>query len=71
MPLRSADIMAITPGGGAVQPASLQGMLAFFRAQRPPYLPPSLHTVRITPRRTVLQIEYRAPGPLGLLGARS
>ena len=71
VPLRSADIMAITPGGGAAHPASLQGMLAFFRAQRPPYLPPSLHTVRITPRRTVLQIEYRAPCPLGLLGPRS
>ncbi len=71
VPLRSAEIMAITPGGGAAHPASLQGMLAFFRAQRPPYLPPSLHTVRITPRRTVLQIEYRAPCPLGLLGARS
>ena len=71
VPLRSADIMAVTPGRGAAQPASLQGMLAFFRAQQPPYLPPSLHTVRIAPRRTVLQIEYRVPGPLGLLGARS
>jgi hypothetical protein len=46
-------------------------MLAFFRAQQPPYRPPSLHTARITHRRTVLQIEYRAPCPLGLLGARS
>jgi hypothetical protein len=71
VPLRSADIMAVTPGGGAAHPASLQAMLGFFRAQRPPYLPPSLHTVRITHQRTVLQIEYRAPGPLGLLGARS
>jgi len=25
----------------------------------------------VTHRRTVLQIEYRAPCPLGLLGARS
>jgi hypothetical protein len=71
VPLRSADIVAVTPGGGAAHPASLQGVLAFLRAQRPPYLPPSLHTVRITPRRTVLQIEYRVPCPLGLLGGRS
>jgi len=71
VPLRSADIMAVTPGGGAAHPASLQAMLAFFRAQRPPYLPPSLHTVRVAPGRTVLQIEYRVPCPLGLLGARS
>jgi hypothetical protein len=70
VPLRWADIMAVTPGGGAAQPASLQAMLGFFRAQQPPYLPPSLHTVRITHQRTVLQIEYRVPGPLGLLGAR-
>jgi hypothetical protein len=71
VPLRSADIMAVTSGRGTAQPASLQAMLAFFRAQQPPYLPPSLHTVRIAPRRTVLQIGYRVPGPLGLLGARS
>jgi len=71
VPLRSADIMAVTPGGGAAQPASLQAMLGFFRGQRPPYLPPSLHTVRVAPRRTVLQIGYRVPCPLGLLEARS
>jgi hypothetical protein len=71
VPLRSADIMAVPPRGGTTEPVSLQGMLAFLRAQRPPYLPPSLHTVRIAPGRTVLQIEYRVPCPLGLLGARS
>jgi hypothetical protein len=70
VPLRSADIMAATPGRGTAHPASLHGMLAFFRVQRPPYLPPSVHTVQIAPRRTVLQIEYRVPCPLGLLGAR-
>jgi hypothetical protein len=71
VPLRSADIMAVTRRGGTGYPASLQGLLAFFRAQQPPYLPPSLHTVRVAPRRTVLQIEYRVPCPLGLLGPRS
>jgi hypothetical protein len=71
VPLRSADIMAVTPARGAAHPASLQAMLGFFRAQQPPYLPPSLRTVRITPGRTVLQIGYRVPYPLGLLGPRS
>jgi hypothetical protein len=71
VPLRSADIMAVTPRGGIAHPASLHGMLAFLRAQRPPYLPPSLHTVRVAPRRAVLQIGYRVPCPLGLLGPRS
>jgi hypothetical protein len=71
VPLRSADIIAVTPRGGAAHPAPLQAMLAFLRAQLPPYLPPSLHTVRIAPGRTVLQIGYRVPCPLGLLGPRS
>jgi hypothetical protein len=67
VPLRSADITgAMPPGGG--RPASLASLRAFFRAQWTPYLPPSLETVRITPRRTVLSVEYRVPCPLGLLG---
>jgi hypothetical protein len=70
VPLRSADIAgAVPPGGG--RPASPASLRAFFRAQWPPYLPPSLETIRITPRRTVLRVEYRVPCPLGLLGTRS
>ena len=70
VPLRSADIAgAVPPGGG--RPASPASLRAFFRAQWPPYLPPSLETIRITPRRPVLRVEYRVPCPLGLLGTRS
>ena len=70
LPLRSADIAgAVPPGGG--RPASPASLRAFFRAQWPPYLPPSLETIRITPRRPVLRVEYRVPCPLGLLGTRS
>ena len=69
VPLRSAEIAAAAPPGR--HPAPLASLLAFFRAQRPPYLPASLETVRITPSRTGLRIEYRVPCPLGLLGTRS
>jgi hypothetical protein len=70
VPLRSAEIAAATPRGRR-HPASLASLLAFFRAQRPPYLTTSLETVRITPKRTGLRIEYQVPCPLGLLGTRS
>jgi hypothetical protein len=69
VPLRSAEIAAAAPLGR--HRASVAILLAFFRAQRPPYLPTSLETVRITPRRTGLKIGYQVPCPLGLLGTRS
>ena len=70
VPLRSADIAgAVPPGGG--RPASLASLGAFFRAQRAPYLPSSLETVRISPTGAILRVEYRAPCPLGLLGTSS
>src|SRR5262249_56133844 len=69
VPLRSADIAGAAPPGG--HPASLTSLRAFFRAQWAPYLPASLATVRLTPRRAVLRVGYRIPCPLGLLGSRS
>jgi len=69
VPLRSADLAGAAPRGGA-QPASLASLRVFFRAQRTPYLPASLATVRITPQRAVLRVGYRVPCPLGLLGTR-
>ena len=69
VPLRSAEIAAAALPGR--HPASLASLLAFFRAQRPPYLTTSLETVRITPKRTGLRIEYQVPCPLGLLATRS
>jgi hypothetical protein len=69
VPLRSADIAgAMSPGGG--RPATLATLRAFFRAQRPPYLPSSL-VMPISPTGAILRVEYRAPCPLGLLGTRS
>jgi hypothetical protein len=70
VPLRSAEIAAAVPPGRR-QPVSLASLLAFFRAQRTPYLPTSLETVRITPKRTGLKIGYEVPCPLGLLETRN
>ena len=53
-PLRTAEI--------AAPAATAQAMLAFVRAQRPPYLP-----VRSDLSRGVLTVEFTAPSPLGLL----
>ena len=75
VPLRSADItgasIARAAPPGSRQPASLPSLETILRAQRPPYLPSSLETVRTSPRRVVLRIEYPAPSPLGLLGPPS
>ena len=58
-PLRSAEILA----AGATGPA----MLAFVRAQRPPYLPGQSGLAPAPGGGTELTIAFTAPGPLGLL----
>jgi hypothetical protein len=67
MPLREAQVAV--PGGAGAAPA-LRNILTFARAQRPPYLPAQ---AAITPGRhgsSVLNIEFSAPSPLGLLETR-
>jgi hypothetical protein len=70
VPLRSVEISGATPAGGG-HPASLASLLAFFRAQRTPYLPASMKPARMASGRGVLRIEYGVPCPLGLLGSGS
>jgi len=53
-PLRTAEL--------AAPPATAQAMLAFVRAQRPPYL-----AARSGLSQGVLSVEFSAPSPLGLL----
>jgi hypothetical protein len=67
MPLRSAEIACAAPAPGH-WPTSLQALRTFFSAQRTPYRP-AVTTVRLG-RRTVLDVEYPAPTPLGLLGSQ-
>ncbi len=61
-PLRSAQFLAT----GASGPA----MLAFVRAQRPPYLPAQSGLSPAPGGGTELTIAFTAPGPLGLLQPR-
>ncbi len=65
VPLRAAKIA----GTGASGAADLRSDLKFVQAQLPPYRPLLARVVR-TGDRAVLNIEYGAPSPLGLLGAR-
>jgi hypothetical protein len=58
-PLRMAEL--------AAPPATAPGLLAFVRAQRPPYLPVRSSLSRGPGVQTVLSIEFSAPSPLGLL----
>ena len=46
-------------------------MLAFFRAQRPPYLPAHAAIAAGPGGESVLTVEFAAPAPLGLLQPQS
>ncbi len=63
MPLRSAEITAPFHSGLA----RLQQMIAFLRAQRPPYLPARALIAPGTGGSPVLSVEFDAPSPAGLL----
>ncbi len=64
-PLRTGELGA--PGGAPAAAASLRNMLAFVRAQRPPYLPARAGIVRDAHGLPVLSVEFAAPSPVGLL----
>ncbi len=66
IPLRSADISAAGSSGAA----GLASDLTFVRAQLPPYRPLLAQVVRTTGGNSALHIDFGAPSPLGLLGAR-
>jgi hypothetical protein len=66
VPLRSADLAETVGPEGPSRAARVQSMLAFLRAQRPPYQA-ARATVRLASGAYVLRIEFAAPSPLGLL----
>jgi hypothetical protein len=66
VPLRFAEITGAATGGHRA--ASLATLRAFLNAQRAPYRPSYMSTLRVA-SRTVLRVEYPAPSPLGLLGS--
>lgn len=74
MPLRMAEISA--PGGSAAIAPPGPGnarfprsVLAFLRAQRPPYLAAGPRAIRSGGGQDVVQVEFASPSPLGLLTA--
>jgi hypothetical protein len=67
VPLRSADISAAPARRG--QDARLNSVKRFLLAQRTPFRPADVTTVRLARGQTVLHVEFTAPSPLGVLGA--
>ena len=67
VPLRMLEISTIVSPGHPVQNASyLKAVLAFLRAQRPPFL--ASVSVLHQGGDSIVQVEFAAPSPLGLLG---
>jgi hypothetical protein len=71
VPLRSADISGAAAVAGTGSAASLASLKGFLLAQRAPYLPAEVSTVRLATGQAVLHVEFTAPSPLGLLGTNS
>jgi hypothetical protein len=69
VPLRSADISPAPAGRG--REAGLSSVKRFLLAQRTPFRPADVTTVRLASGQTVLHVEFTAPSPLGLLGTPS
>jgi hypothetical protein len=67
VPLRFAEITGAAPAPGR-RPVSMRVLRSFLDAQRTPYRPATVTTVRLG-SRTALDVEYPAPSPLGLLGS--
>ncbi len=61
MPLRAVELFAT--GAGA------RRILAFFRAQRPPYLPAVVASAPGPGGESIVTVQFAAPSPLGLLQA--
>jgi hypothetical protein len=74
MPLRMAEVSAAGGGAAPARPGPgnarfLRSVLAFLRAQRPPYLAASMRAIRTGDGQDVVQVEFASPSPLGLLTA--
>jgi hypothetical protein len=63
VPLRAAELTASN--------TSVRKMLAFFRAQRPPYLFAQAAIAAMPGGESVLTVQFAAPAPLGLLQSQS
>jgi hypothetical protein len=68
VPLRSADISLTLPRRGR-DAATVNSVKRFLLAQRAPFRPADVTTVRLASGQAVLHVEFTEPSPLGLLGA--
>lgn len=68
VPFRSAYLAAPLRKAAAPGPGrQVQQMAAFLRAQRAPYRPTTIQTVRLAGGQIALRVRFLAPSPLGLL----
>jgi hypothetical protein len=70
VPLRMLELSTlVAPGHPGQNAAYLKAVLAFLKAQRPPFL--ASVSVLHQGGATIVQVEFAAPSPLGLLGSRT
>jgi hypothetical protein len=71
VPLRFADLAQVDAASGLGHAAYLQSMLALLNVQPAPYRPLRTIMVRLASGQAVIQIQFAAPSPLGLLNPQS
>jgi hypothetical protein len=70
VPLRSMSIDGLVRRGHHAPSRYLHSVLRFLASQQPPYRA-GVSVLHLSRARTVVQIEFGAPSPLGLLGAKT
>ncbi len=68
VPIRIAYLAEADAAAHQTSSAYLSAIESALHSQSPPYVPLSMGTVRLPSGQSVLQIEFAAPSPLGLLG---
>jgi len=67
VPLRTAELAETDPASHLRGPAYVRQLVAALHRQVPPYRAMSIQVVQLARGETVLEIEFGAPSPLGLL----
>ena len=70
-PLRFADLTPMDPAAHLTSSEYLRSMLTLLRAQPVQYRPARVHEVRLPTGQRVLEIQFDAPSPLGLLSPKN
>ena len=70
MPARSADLAEANSAAAIGAASYVRSIVAFLRAQSPPYLAAQIEPLQLPGGQPVLRVEFAAPSPLGLLASR-